>query len=251
MVTPDEVEDAFVAANPGMSRGGDRGDLRQQAAERSAHLHEQGPAIPRLPGSRSPHLPARQDRDAAGAWRAVLIARMNSARSRDWRRPARLRQGRRRLRQRPARDSSPMNYRHAFHAGNFADVVKHAILSRILAHLQKKGRAVSRHRYPCGRRRLRPDRRRKPCAIRNGATASAAFSTRRPAQRIAAQANSLLPAISMRCAPLNPDGRLSLLSRFARARAVGLRRDDRLIACELEPGSRRRARRAIIAATAA
>ena len=28
-----------------------------------------------------------------------------------------------------------MNYRHAFHAGNFADVMKHAILVRILAYL--------------------------------------------------------------------------------------------------------------------
>jgi 23S rRNA (adenine2030-N6)-methyltransferase len=31
-----------------------------------------------------------------------------------------------------------MNYRHAFHAGNFADVVKHALLVRILAYLQRK-----------------------------------------------------------------------------------------------------------------
>jgi len=28
-----------------------------------------------------------------------------------------------------------MNYRHAFHAGNFADVVKHVVLARILVHL--------------------------------------------------------------------------------------------------------------------
>ena len=28
-----------------------------------------------------------------------------------------------------------MNYRHAFHAGNFADVVKHAVLTRLLVHL--------------------------------------------------------------------------------------------------------------------
>ncbi len=34
-----------------------------------------------------------------------------------------------------------MNYRHAFHAGNFADVVKHTILSRILAYLMKKDAA--------------------------------------------------------------------------------------------------------------
>ncbi|MBY0611827.1 MAG: 23S rRNA (adenine(2030)-N(6))-methyltransferase RlmJ [Beijerinckiaceae bacterium] len=31
-----------------------------------------------------------------------------------------------------------MNYRHAFHAGNFADVMKHALLSRIILHLNAK-----------------------------------------------------------------------------------------------------------------
>jgi 23S rRNA (adenine2030-N6)-methyltransferase len=31
-----------------------------------------------------------------------------------------------------------MNYRHAFHAGNFADVFKHAVLTRILIHLREK-----------------------------------------------------------------------------------------------------------------
>ena len=31
-----------------------------------------------------------------------------------------------------------MNYRHAFHVGNFADVVKHAVLVRILEHLRRK-----------------------------------------------------------------------------------------------------------------
>jgi 23S rRNA (adenine2030-N6)-methyltransferase len=31
-----------------------------------------------------------------------------------------------------------MNYRHAFHAGNFADVVKHAVLCRVLTHLTAK-----------------------------------------------------------------------------------------------------------------
>ena len=31
-----------------------------------------------------------------------------------------------------------MNYRHAFHAGNFADVIKHVILVRILLHLRSK-----------------------------------------------------------------------------------------------------------------
>src|SRR5882757_10449929 len=31
-----------------------------------------------------------------------------------------------------------MNYRHAFHAGGFADVIKHIVLVRILTHLQDK-----------------------------------------------------------------------------------------------------------------
>src|SRR5579871_768042 len=31
-----------------------------------------------------------------------------------------------------------MNYRHAFHAGNFADVLKHAILARILVYFSRK-----------------------------------------------------------------------------------------------------------------
>jgi 23S rRNA (adenine2030-N6)-methyltransferase len=35
-----------------------------------------------------------------------------------------------------------MNYRHAFHAGNFADVFKHALLCRILLYLQQKDSAV-------------------------------------------------------------------------------------------------------------
>lgn len=41
-----------------------------------------------------------------------------------------------------------MNYRHAYHAGNFADVMKHALLVRILCHLRAKDtpfRAVDTH----------------------------------------------------------------------------------------------------------
>ncbi len=31
-----------------------------------------------------------------------------------------------------------MNYRHAFHAGNFADVIKHIVLTRVLSYLHEK-----------------------------------------------------------------------------------------------------------------
>jgi 23S rRNA (adenine2030-N6)-methyltransferase len=35
-----------------------------------------------------------------------------------------------------------MNYRHAFHAGNFADVLKHAVLARILVYMTRKETAL-------------------------------------------------------------------------------------------------------------
>lgn len=41
-----------------------------------------------------------------------------------------------------------MNYRHGFHAGNFADVFKHAVFARVLAHLvekQKPFRVIDTH----------------------------------------------------------------------------------------------------------
>lgn len=34
-----------------------------------------------------------------------------------------------------------MNYRHAFHAGNFADVFKHIVIARVLVHLREKATA--------------------------------------------------------------------------------------------------------------
>ena len=37
--------------------------------------------------------------------------------------------------------SHAMNYRHIYHAGNFADVVKHAILARIVEYLKRKDKA--------------------------------------------------------------------------------------------------------------
>lgn len=34
-----------------------------------------------------------------------------------------------------------MNYRHIYHAGNFADVLKHAVLARLVIYLQQKDKA--------------------------------------------------------------------------------------------------------------
>jgi 23S rRNA (adenine2030-N6)-methyltransferase len=38
----------------------------------------------------------------------------------------------------PASIAHPMNYRHAFHAGNFADVMKHIVLVRVIEYLKQK-----------------------------------------------------------------------------------------------------------------
>ncbi len=48
-----------------------------------------------------------------------------------------------------------MNYRHAYHAGNFADVVKHAVLARIIGLSEAEGKGVPRHRHSCRGRPLR------------------------------------------------------------------------------------------------
>jgi 23S rRNA (adenine2030-N6)-methyltransferase len=75
-----------------------------------------------------------------------------------------------------------MNYRHAFHAGNFADVFKHVILTRILLYLLRKDaafRVIDTHAGE-GRYDL-PLRRRK--RHRNGEAASAGSLPLRPRAR--------------------------------------------------------------------
>jgi 23S rRNA A2030 N6-methylase RlmJ len=62
-----------------------------------------------------------------------------------------------------------VNYRHAFHAGNFADVMKHAFLVRVLVHLRRKEtpfRVIDTH-AGIGLYISRPTR---PSARANGAT---------------------------------------------------------------------------------
>ena len=66
----------------GPEQFGDLGDLRQPAAQRSADLHEQGPAIPRLRGDRPPRLPPRPGGDAADAGRVAADASSLTVRQR-------------------------------------------------------------------------------------------------------------------------------------------------------------------------
>ena len=107
-----------------------------------------------------------------------------------------------------------MNYRHAFHAGSFADVVKHAVLVRILAHLRAKPaafRVIDTHAGAGLYDLAGPEASRSP-EWREGIA-------RLLAAPVAEPARALSPPISMRSPALNPAGRLVTLSRLAGARA--------------------------------
>jgi 23S rRNA (adenine2030-N6)-methyltransferase len=125
-----------------------------------------------------------------------------------------------------------MNYRHAFHAGNFADVVKHAVLARILLHLRAKPtafRVIDTH-AGSGRYDL------------TGAEAERTGEWRDGIGRIVAARRE--PAIDALLAPylevlsrLNPHQRLAIYPGSCEIARAHLRPQDRLIACELEPNA--------------
>jgi 23S rRNA (adenine2030-N6)-methyltransferase len=125
-----------------------------------------------------------------------------------------------------------MNYRHAFHAGNFADVVKHAVLVRILVHLCAKPaafRVIDTH-AGAGRYDL------------NGPEAARSLEWREGIERlvtaaIGARARILLaPYLDLVAACNGAGGLTSYPGSPAIVRAF-LRPQDRLLACELEPSA--------------
>jgi 23S rRNA (adenine2030-N6)-methyltransferase len=123
-----------------------------------------------------------------------------------------------------------MNYRHAFHAGGFADVHKHSVLARILLHLRLKPaafRVVDIH-AGAGRYDLAG-----PESTRSG-------EWRDGIGRIWAARAGGLPLDLM--APyldavggLNPSGELRNYPGSPFIAKTLMRPQDRLIACELEP----------------
>src|ERR1700734_1780781 len=126
-----------------------------------------------------------------------------------------------------------MNYQHAFHAGNFADVHKHVVLTLILQHLRAKPaafRVIDSH-AGAGRYDLfGPQAMRSPewrdgiarvIAAAPGLRASGAYALLEPYLDIIAAQNG---AGELRVYPGSP-----LLAKAL------LRPQDRLIACELEP----------------
>jgi 23S rRNA (adenine2030-N6)-methyltransferase len=125
-----------------------------------------------------------------------------------------------------------MNYQHAFHAGNFADVHKHVVLARILNYLRGKPapfRVIDSH-AGAGRYDLTG-----PEAVRSGEWQAGIKRILAAGPRAEADASALLKPYLDVVAALNADGDLRLYPGSPLIAEALLRRQDRLIACELEP----------------
>ena len=123
-----------------------------------------------------------------------------------------------------------MNYRHAYHAGNFADVVKHAIFCRVLIHLRDKPaafRVIDTH-AGAGRYDLAGLEAGKTGEWRDGI---GRLLTAELAPPVAALLAPYVGAVGA----LNPIGRFATYPGSPKLAQGMLRRQDRLIACELEP----------------
>ncbi len=123
-----------------------------------------------------------------------------------------------------------MNYRHAYHAGNAADVVKHAVLCRVLTHLREKPaafRVIDTH-AGAGLYDLAG-----PEATRTGEWREGIG--RLLAARLDPAARDLLAPYLDAVAACNGHGELSVYPGSPKLVQALLRPQDRLIACELEP----------------
>jgi len=122
-----------------------------------------------------------------------------------------------------------MNYRHAYHAGNFADVIKHAILCRVLMHLRDKPaafRVIDTH-AGVGRYDLAGPEAGKTQEWRSGIG-------RLFAATLAPQIATLLTPYLDAVKALNSTGELAAYPGSPKLAQTLLRRQDRLIACEME-----------------
>lgn len=130
-----------------------------------------------------------------------------------------------------------MNYQHAFHAGNFADVHKHIVLTRVLDYLRQKPaafRVIDTH-AGAGRYDLFGPQAARSSEWRDGIGRLFAMPRSGAAGIDAAQA-LIAPYLAI-VAALNPSGTLRLYPGSPLLVKALLRRQDRLIACELEPSA--------------
>ncbi len=126
-----------------------------------------------------------------------------------------------------------MNYQHAFHAGNFADVHKHIVLTLIIEYLRAKPaafRVIDSH-AGAGRYDLSG-----PEAARSGEWRDGIGRVRSAEATLRqSDAGALFKVYLDVVAALNAGGALRLYPGSPLLAAARLRPQDRLIACELEP----------------
>jgi 23S rRNA (adenine2030-N6)-methyltransferase len=123
-----------------------------------------------------------------------------------------------------------MNYRHAFHAGNFADVIKHIVLARIILHLRTKPaafRVIDTH-AGAGLYDLEGPEAGRTGEFHNGIG-------RLINAELSHEVRQLLAPYLDTVAAHNPGGGLSVYPGSPMLARGLLRVQDRLIACELEP----------------
>ncbi len=126
-----------------------------------------------------------------------------------------------------------MNYRHAFHAGNFADVHKHAVLARIVTYLRQKPtafRVIDSH-AGAGRYDLLADEATRGGEWRDGI---GRVWNRLVGAKNAAADTLLAPYIEA-VAACNSEPGLRTYPGSALIAQHLMRSQDRLIACEIEP----------------
>lgn len=126
-----------------------------------------------------------------------------------------------------------MNYRHAYHAGNFADVLKHAVLALVIEHLKQKPapfRVIDTH-AGAGLYDLEDEAAQKTGEWREGI----GRLWGRDAKPLPQDVLPLLAPYLAELARLNPDG---ILKRYPGSPLLALelmRADDQLVANELHP----------------
>ncbi len=128
-----------------------------------------------------------------------------------------------------------MNYRHAFHAGGFADVIKHIVLVRILIYLQEKPaafRVIDTH-AGAGLYDLTSDE------ARRGGEWLTGIARLMQARFSDATAPLVAPYLDIVRA-FNPQADLETYPGSPLIARALLRPQDRLTACEVEPKARKR-----------
>jgi 23S rRNA (adenine2030-N6)-methyltransferase len=132
-----------------------------------------------------------------------------------------------------------INYRHAFHAGNFVDVLKHSVLARVLVHLTRKEapfRFVDTH-AGAGRYDFSSDEARRSPEWREGI---ARVLTARPPAPVAELLRPYLQAVG----PHDAEGRPASYPGSPAIAQTLMRAQDRIALCDANP----REREALIAA---